>query len=140
MVGWFHWEGGCRQMSMSARHLGKAVLSASGWGSSRGPGPSSATSSLGALNKSPSLSRTQFSHPEKGALVHCPWKSHHISLVQAIGQTEGNTLSLLASGLGLYPLGLGRGMSFLPGSQPRSSCLDLRGGGAEPGELGLSTC
>lgn len=53
---------------MSVRHVGRAVHPASGQGSNQGPGPSSATSSLGALDKSLSLSRTQFPHLEKEAL------------------------------------------------------------------------
>lgn len=53
---------------MSVRDVGRAVLPTSGQGSNQGSDPSSATSSIGALDKSLCLSKTQFPHLEKKAL------------------------------------------------------------------------
>lgn len=69
-----------------------------------GTGPSSAASSLGALDKS---------FPSQGLSFHI-WRRQHwvdvpggpvrVSLVWVIGKAVGDTSPLVASGLGLHPL------------------------------------
>lgn len=115
---------------MSLRHLGRAVLPASGQGSSWCHSPSSGATVL-ALAPAPSLPLSGLSFPI--------WRSHessvlggpiHVSLVWVIGQAMGGTLPLAASCLCLHSLSwehlsLALRMSFPPGSMPSLDQSDL---------------
>lgn len=126
------WKGSIQVEEPVSKASGRAVpLGICFWaGLQLGLWPGSARSSLGALDKSFPLSRTQFPQLEKEALVQCSWRSYPCQSSLEYRQAVGDTLPLVTGVVSLHPLSweqpsLGLRLSFLPGLRLRPS-LDQR--------------